>query len=102
MRATNGSWIFYAVVFDGSNVVLYFDGVDVATMPATGELLLGTESFSLAGDLNTGDPMNATDRLDASLDEAQLQNTPRSVEWIKLQHEAQRDLLMIYDPPETQ
>ena len=34
-------------------------------------------------------------------DEVQLQNTPRPIEWVQRQHDAQRDQLLIYDPPEA-
>jgi len=43
---------------------------------------------------------NTSDRLDAQFDETQLQNTPGASEWVKLQDDAQRDQLLIYDTPE--
>ncbi len=96
----NNEWIFYTAVFDGSDLAYYINGEIAGSAPATGELLVGTETFSLGGQLNGGD-MNTSDRLDGQFDEAQLQNTPRSSDWVKLQYDAQRDQLLIYDTPES-
>jgi len=78
------TWMHLAVVFDGTNITLYIDGVEkhVAASPNVGS---GNYFFSLMGRIF--DPTG--NHLDGMLDEARVALTNRSAAWIATQHATQ-------------
>jgi hypothetical protein len=88
---TLNAWMQLAIVFDGTNVTLYVDGVQrhVAAAPTVGS---SPALFSLLGNV-----FNASgNHLDGTLDEVRVASTARSAAWIVDQHVSQSDPSSFY------
>jgi biopolymer transport protein ExbB len=70
-----GQWHFLALAADSGRIVLFVDGVEVASSPA--------DLAEIAGTLTIGASAAAANHLSGDLDEVQVANVARKPEWIQ-------------------
>jgi hypothetical protein len=94
----NNTWVYYAAVYNGSQMVTYFNGskdaneeakTDNIESPATAELWIG-HGDNLVGDANS-------DAWNGSIDEVRISDTARSADWVAAQYLSMTDNFITYD-----
>lgn len=85
-----GQWHHLAMTVGAGRLVLFVDGVEVASTPA--------DIAEIAGTLTIGSAASGDNALSADVDEVQVSNVVRSVEWIQAaaRSQGQESLMVIY------
>jgi hypothetical protein len=88
-------WIHTALVYDGSTATIYANGVEVNSLPQTGDLQSGTSNIEIGG--STFEPRF----WDGVIDEVRVSSTNRSAAWIRATYASVSDDLLTFDGQEV-
>jgi len=90
-----GEWTYLAAVYDGTESLIYQDGIRDGTMPLSGDIQQSANPILFGADNNNSSAPNS-DFIDAVLDELRIESVARSAEWIEAQHTSMTDVLASY------
>jgi hypothetical protein len=85
------TWFHLVVVYDGSELALFVDGLEKHRVPLT-SLGSAASTFSIGGKVFSANGGN----LDGTIDEIRLTSVPRSAAWIALEYANQSDPSSFY------
>jgi hypothetical protein len=85
------TWFHLAVVYDGSEIALFVDGLEKHRVPLT-SLGSAASTFSIGGKVFSANGGN----LDGTIDEVRLASVPRSAAWVALEYANQSDPSSFY------
>lgn len=84
--AWSATYTHVVAVYNGSDLIAYINGANVASTPLTGNLQSGAGSR-----VGWSDYLLGTDPVNASMDETRISDIVRSANWIKIDYESQND-----------
>ncbi len=96
------AWTHVAVAYDASldaPARLYVNGVEVA-QDSSPTIPMGVPASDVGRAITIGNRPDDSRHFDGLIDEFRLAREARSAEWIALQYDTMRDVLLSYGPPE--
>jgi len=95
------SWVHVVGVYDGSNMMIYINGVkDTNELSKTDNIVTTPNEFWIGhGDNAVGETWSYP--WNGSIDEVRISNIARSTDWIKAQHLSMNDTYITYGDEET-
>lgn len=85
------TWFHLVVVYDGSEIALFVDGLEKHRVPLT-SIGSAATTFSIGGKVFSANGGN----LDGTIDEVRLASVPRSAEWVAIEYANQSDPSSFY------
>jgi len=81
---TVDTWHYLVGTYDGTNMRIYWDGVQENFLSKTGSISTSDYNLGIAG-------YNESNIFDGTVDEVRISDTPRSAAWIRASYESERD-----------